>query len=110
MSFFGRPDSSSACECERSGDATLAQSLHMMNSTEILNKVKAGRAPALARDKQRAEVDKVREVYLVALGRQPTKEETDVLVGFIQKKNGTAEAYEDMVWALINTKEFQFNH
>ena len=91
LSVFGRPDSASACECERSGDATLAQSLHMFNSTEMLNKVKSGRAAALARDKARPEADKVRELYLVALGRAPTKEETDVLVGFIEKKNGAAE-------------------
>ena len=51
----------------------------------------AGRAPALAKDKQHPEADKIRELYLVALGRQPTKEETDVLTGFIQKKNGAAK-------------------
>jgi hypothetical protein len=57
LSVFGRPDAASACECERSGDASLAQALHMFNSQEILDKVSGGkggngRAGTLAKDKR----------------------------------------------------------
>jgi hypothetical protein len=107
LSVFGRPDAASACECERSGEASLAQSLHMMNSQEILNKASGPRARDLARDK-RAPAEKVRDLYLIALSRPPSKEESDELVAYVARKGG--DAWEDVVWAIINTKEFQFNH
>src|SRR5207248_6504555 len=53
LTVFGRPDSSSACECERSMDASLAQSLHLFNSKEIGEKLTSasGRAALLAAEK-----------------------------------------------------------
>jgi len=109
LSVFGRPDSASPCECERSSEATLAQSLHLFNSKEILDKVKGPRAGQLARDK-RSHAERLRDLYLVTLSRPPTAEETAALVAYLEKKKNGQEAYEDILWALINTKEFLFNH
>ncbi len=109
LSVFGRPDATSACECERSSDGTLAQCLHMLNSLELLGKIGGGRAKQLATDK-RPHAERLRDLYLVALGREPTKEETAVLVAYIEGKEDMPAAYEDVVWAVINTKEFVFNH
>jgi len=110
LSVFGRPDSASACECERSGDATLAQCLHMFNSAEINTKVSGGRAAQLAKDKRPHE-ERLRELYMVALSREPSKEELAVLQTLIAKKgNNVQVAYEDILWAIMNTKEFLFNH
>jgi hypothetical protein len=109
LSVFGRPDSASACECERSSDASLAQALHMFNSLEIMTKVSGNRAAQLAADKRPHE-QRLRDLYLVALGREPSKEETEALLAYIAKKKDAKTAYEDIVWALINTKEFLFNH
>ncbi|MFN4261332.1 MAG: DUF1549 and DUF1553 domain-containing protein [Gemmataceae bacterium] len=109
LGVFGRPDSASACECERSADANLAQSLHLLNSTEILGKVSGARAQALAKD-TRPHEERIRDLYLVALSRRPTAEEVVVMVGYIEKKGDVKTAYEDILWALINTKEFLFNH
>lgn len=48
---------------------------------------------------------------MIALSREPSKEELDTLTAYIEKKGKTAQsAYEDILWALINTKEFLFNH
>jgi hypothetical protein len=109
LSVFGRPDSASACECERSSDASLAQCLHMFNSTEVLTKVAGARAKQLAGDK-RPHPERIRELYLLALSREPTKQEADVLLAHIEKNKNAQAAYEDIVWAVINTKEFLFNH
>ncbi|NBO93919.1 MAG: DUF1553 domain-containing protein, partial [Planctomycetia bacterium] len=110
LSVFGRPDAASACECERSGDASLAQALHMLNSAEIQTKVSGQRSRDLAKDKRTLEA-KIREIYLVALSREPTKDETSTLVAHLNKKGGNNQSsYEDILWALINTKEFLFNH
>src|SRR5262249_37870198 len=75
LSVFGRPDSASACECERSYDATLAQCLHMFNSAELLAKVGGTRAKQLAAD-PRPHAERLRDLHLAALSREPTKEET----------------------------------
>jgi hypothetical protein len=110
LSVFGRPDSASACECERSSDASLAQALHLFNSTELLTKVAGPRAKALASDKRPHE-ERLRDLYLVALSRPPSAEEMQNLLAHIEKKKANiAQAYEDILWALVNTKEFLFNH
>jgi hypothetical protein len=113
LTVFGKPESSSACECERSGEANLAQSLHLLNSGEIQGKLTAGngRAALMSADKAREHSAKLRELYLLAFSREPAPEELTIALGHIQKNAETpARAYEDIVWALINTKEFLFNH
>jgi len=113
LTVFGAPEASSACECERSGDANLAQSLHLLNSKEIQDKLTngSGRASTLARDKKRDHEDKIRELYLVAFSREPDSDERQVALDYIEKKKDNVQhAYEDILWALVNTKEFLFNH
>lgn len=109
LSVFGRPDFSSACECERSGDANLAQSLHLVNSKDLLAKIGKGRAGKLAKDK-RPHAERVRELYLTAFSRQPSAEETSKIVAYIERRGDALTAYEDVIWSIINTKEFMFNH
>jgi hypothetical protein len=116
LTVFGKPEGTSACECERSGDANLAQSLHLLNSSELQNKIASGEGNAarLSRDAERPHAEKVRELYLIALSREPDKEELAHALAHIAKagegQNEIKMAYEDIVWVLINTKQFQFNH
>jgi len=113
LTVFGRPEGTSACECERSGEANLAQSLHMLNSAEIQSKLSAdkGRAANLAQDTSRSDVEKVTDLYLRLYSRSPSEEELQVALRYIAaKKENLRIAYEDILWALLNTKEFLFNH
>lgn len=111
LTVFGRPESSSACECERSSDASLAQSLHLLNSKDILGKVSAdnGRAAKLAGDERPID-ERIQELYLIAFSRVPDAEELKIATDYINSKEKPREGFEDVVWALINTKEFLFNH
>lgn len=111
LTVFGRPEASSACECERSTDASLAQSLHLLNSQDILGKVSfdAGRAAKLAADTRPFE-ERMRELYLLAFSRLPEADELEVARNYVTSKQSSREAFEDVVWALVNTKEFLFNH
>jgi hypothetical protein len=110
LSVFGKPQAESACECERSSEANLAQSLHLLNSTDIQNKiaVSGGRAERLAADQDRTDSEKVAELYFWAYSRAPREEELKLVVDYIDKNPNKRAAYEDVVWALFNTKEFLF--
>jgi len=123
LTVFGRPDSSSSCECERSSDASLAQSLHLLNSKDIQGKLSSGsgRAAKLSNVKDAREVEaKIRELFLLAFSRQPSGSEVLLARQHIEREvkddKGTKkpvaakESYEDIIWALFNTKEFLFNH
>jgi len=112
LRVFGRPANTSACECERSQAASLAQSLHLMNSADLKQKIAGpqGRAARYARD-PRPHSEKIHELYLAALGREPRIDELLVAEAFVtQDPAAIQQAYEDLVWAVVNTKEFLFNH
>jgi hypothetical protein len=110
LSVFGRPDFASACECERSGDSSLAQSLLLYNSAELMKKIAGPRLQSLAKDK-RPHAERLKELYLIGVSRPPTREEMAVMLRHIETRPQAVQAaYEDILWALVNTKEFLFNH
>ena len=118
LDVFGRPQRISACECERVSEANLAAVLHLLNSDEVQGKISraAGRADALAKPTdKRTDEEKVTEIFLWAFARKPTRDDMAAALDHIKKmeaKSGPAgkkTAYENILWALINTKEFVFN-
>lgn len=121
LTVFGRPDSSSACECERTQEASLAQSLHLLNAADIQTQLARanGRADRMSKDASPDE-DKITELYHIALSRDPSAQEMQLSHAHLTKKTsgkkdkeameGRKQAFEDIVWALMNTKEFLFNH
>jgi hypothetical protein len=108
LDVFGRPQRISACECERVTEANLAQVLHLLNSQEIQGKLTRGgaRAEQLVKD-SRSDSEKVEELFLWALGRRPSPAQLEVALANIeQHAKDRRQAYENIIWALINTKEF----
>jgi hypothetical protein len=128
LTVFGRPESNSACECERSLDASLSQSLHLLNSKDLQTQLTAdtSRAAQIAAD-VRADATKLTELYQLAFGRPPRPDEVKFASDYRAKKLAAAkldpavkdpeaarikaarEGWEDTVWALLSTKEFLFN-
>jgi hypothetical protein len=118
LDVFGRPQRISACECERVNEANLAAVLHLLNSDEVQNKLTrpGGRADALAKaDDKRPDAEKIDELFLWAFARKASAEDKKAALEHIEKlsaKSGPAgkkTAYENILWAIINTKEFVFN-
>ena len=113
LKVFGMPQGDTACECERSQDANLAQSLHLLNSKEIQDKISKNeaRAAQLAAETERSHELRITELYQVVFARNPRADEMTVATTYIEKHTENPRiAYEDILWALINTKEFLFNH
>ncbi len=113
LTVFGRPESSTACECERAQGANLAQSLHLLNSKDIQAKLSAdqGLAAVMAADTTRSNDQKINELYLRAFSRQPNPQEIETALNYLEKKKDKPkEALEDLIWAILNSKEFLFNH
>ncbi len=113
LKVFGQPQGDTACECERSQEANLAQSLHLLNSQEVQSKIASGsgRAAELSKDAKRDHEDRIRELYRWVYSREPVAEEMAIATAHIAKHDKDPKtAYEDILWALVNTKEFLFNH
>jgi hypothetical protein len=111
LDVFGRPQRISACECERVSEANLAQALHLLNSDEVQSKLSAGgaRADLLAKD-PRPETDKVEELFLWAFAHKPAPGQLAMALAHVaQHAQNKKLAYENIIWALLNTKEFVFN-
>lgn len=110
LSVFGRPDFATACECERSADSSLAQALHRYNSVELAKKIAGDRLKQLVSDKRPVD-DRLRDLYLIALSRPPSAAEMDRMKAYLTARpTAQAAAFEDLLWALLNTKEFLYNH
>ncbi|MFM9962941.1 MAG: DUF1549 and DUF1553 domain-containing protein [Planctomycetaceae bacterium] len=112
LRVFGRPEAESVCECERVQSSSLAQSLHLLNAAELKAKLAAptGRAERLSKEDKPAEA-KIRELYLAAFSREPRPPELKTATDYLAEPGTAANAnYQDLIWALINSKEFLFNH
>jgi hypothetical protein len=123
LKVFGRPEGASVCECERVQSASLAQSLHLMNADDIKAKLTAstGRAQLLAKAEM-PDAQRIKDLYLTAFSREPTTDETRIADDYVNQTRTDAEGhpldsqrskrmgYEDLLWAIINTKEFLYNH
>jgi hypothetical protein len=111
LDVFGRPQRLSACECERVTEANLAQVLHMINSDEVHQKINrpGARADQMAKS-TRPDEEKVEELFLLALGRKPTAKQLQLALDSIERSKANKQlAYEDIIWTLMNVKEFTFN-
>ena len=108
--IFGRPVRASVCECERSSEPSIAQALHLLNAPEIFKKISSrhGRAQQLA-DSEKSQSEVIDELYLCTLARFPANDERELMLqafSFLDRRS----AIEDILWALLNSKEFLFNH
>jgi hypothetical protein len=111
LDVFGRPPRKVTCECERTVQPNIAQALHLLNG-EFLNKkidAPAGRIDALF--KARTPVPAmVQELYLVTLSRPPRPDELKKAQDWIAAAPTPKEGMQDLLWVLLNSREFLFNH
>ncbi|HND52679.1 MAG TPA: DUF1549 domain-containing protein, partial [Pirellulaceae bacterium] len=123
LTLFGRSARTTACACERDNSVTLPQLLHLQNGDGLLAKISSGDGRLLQLLKSQADDRRVvEELFLATLSRLPRTEELDRVLGVASNANNAGgatavrspaerqELMADLLWALINTKEYSFGH
>ena len=111
LDTFGKPRREVVCECERSADGNIGQALALINGNEVNDKLRApqGRVQQLIGGaKPDAEV--IEELYLATLSRKPSALERDEAAILLRSSKTRGEGVEDLMWSLLNSREFLFNH
>jgi len=112
LKTFGQPDRLITCECERSGEPSMTQVLHILNGDTVNLKLAAAGSAA---EKAAAEpsADKaIDELFLAALSRLPTDDERQRLTAELSgaKPEEKRQVIEDLYWSVLSSREFMFNH
>jgi hypothetical protein len=110
LTTFGRATRKSVCSCEVKMEPNLSQSLHLLNGDTVTQRISSGGLidRRLAEKKPLQAV--VEELYMRSLSRKPTDDEKAKLEEFLKAEPDTKRVLEDIFWALLNSREFLFNH
>jgi hypothetical protein len=111
LTLFGRSERVTACACERNGEVTMPQLLHLINGEPMVRKVRAedGRLGRLLKaGKSSQEI--ITELFLATLGHLPSEKQQQAVQKALAGASSKDEVYRDLFWALLNAKEFSFNH
>ncbi|MDA1014095.1 MAG: DUF1549 domain-containing protein [Planctomycetota bacterium] len=110
LETFGINKRDSACECGRESDVTLAQRVLLLNNGDVQRKLSSKAEKLLADKRPLAEI--IDETYLACFARLPNDKERQTCVDHVSAKladeRKKTEAFNDLLWALVNSKEFIF--
>ena len=111
LDVFGRPPRQVTCECERGTQPNIAQALHLLNGDLLNGKIMAkdGRIEKLLKARKAAP-EMVQELYLATLSRPPTAAELQKAEHWITAAPSARDGVQDLLWVLLNSREFLFNH
>jgi len=111
LTTFGRAKRESVCSCEVKMEPTLSQALHLMNGDAVNDRIKQGKVVAKLIAEKKTDREIVEDLYLRVFGRLPKdKEWTTIQQTLANSADQRQAALEDTFWALMNSKEFYFNH
>jgi hypothetical protein len=110
LTTFGRASRETVCSCEVRMEPTLSQALHLLNGSTVSGKISQGKVldEMLAQKMSPQEI--VENLYIRTLTRKPTAEELDNLSSLFGEGSDPKQALTDIFWALLNSREFIFNH
>ena len=111
LNIFGRPQRDTVCTCDRTGEPTLSQSLHLINGSTINSAIqREGGSLDTWIKEQLPPADVVRRMYLASVSRPPTETEVTQLTTYVDAATDKTAALQDAFWSVLNSKEFIFNH
>jgi hypothetical protein len=112
LSLFGRPSRAEACECERDSGSNMLQALTFINGKSILGKIALASAlPSQLINKKLPDAEVVEQLYLWTLARPPSDKEREISQAFIKSYDkDRLQAAQDLMWALLNSRDFVMVH
>src|SRR5262245_3639183 len=110
LTTFGRASRETVCSCEVKLEPTLSQSLHMLNGDATTNRIRQGQLIQKRLAEKKSPDQIIEELYLRTLTRRPSPEEMGKLQAALKEEPDKAKGFEDVFWALMNTREFVFSH
>lgn len=112
LNLFGKPPRAINCDCERSSEPSLLQTVYLRNDGDIWNRLSTKKG-WLAQVKQEKQTDTdawVREAYLRTVNRLPNGDEMRIATEHFAASEDAVLGLRSLLWALLNTKEFLLNH
>lgn len=113
LSTFGRATRATVCSCEVKMEPNLSQALHLLNGDTTQERIRQGKRVETLLNEKKSPEEVISDLYLTVLSRQPTDLEKEKLMAALDGQKEPAqvkEMLEDIFWALLNSKEFIFNH
>ncbi|CAE7373724.1 unnamed protein product, partial [Symbiodinium sp. CCMP2456] len=110
LTTFGRSRRESVCACEAKTDPTLSQALHLLNGATVAGKIDSGKLIEGWLEAGKTPVEVIDAIYRSALGRPATEEERAELTPLLGDDPKPIEPLRDIFWAVLNSREFAFNH
>ena len=111
LTAFGRSPRATVCDCEATTDPSLSQALHLLNGSTVHEKIIKGKVIRSWVKNDKISPDQVIDrIYVRALSRYPTPDEKSKLLASIKDQKNRIHALEDIFWAVLNGREFVFNH
>jgi hypothetical protein len=90
--------------CERDSQPDMAQTMHLISGSTIASKISGAKLDLSLTDEQM-----ISRIYLTSLARRPSPEEKDAVLSEVSRRDRRA-VYEDLLWAILNSKEFLYQH
>jgi len=111
LTTFGRATRATVCSCEVKLEPNLSQALHLLNGDTTHNRIRSGKVIPTLLEQHKEPAKVIDQLYLACLSRSPTEKELSALVKTVKEAgDNPTEVLEDVFWALLNSKEFFFNH
>lgn len=110
LETFGRSPRETVCAGDATTDPSLSQALHLLNGQTVNGKIAQGGIVRVMLGEKKTQQEVIERIYVRCLSRKPTPEEMDTLVQIAAKGETPQAGLEDVFWAVLNSREFLFNH
>lgn len=113
LTTFGRATRATVCSCEVKMEPNLSQALHLLNGDATHNRIQQGKVVPNLLEQKKTPEEVIKHLYLKTVNREPTADEQVKLMTAVNEGNDDKEKQailNDVFWALLNSKEFIFNH
>jgi hypothetical protein len=110
LNTFGKSTRQSVCACEVNTQPNLSQALHLINGDTVHNKIGRGKVIQKMVKSKTPNPEIIEDIFLRCLSRSPTERELDQLMSELKSGGKRNQVLQDIFWAVLNSREFVFNH